>query len=111
MFPSSPHSDPTSAGLTPTAPPSPDGPVAQHMNIQEIGEYRVVRRIGQGGMGVVLEAEDTRLRRRVAIKVMRPAIASDARARERFLREARAAAAVSHDHIVPIFHVGEHDSI
>ena len=75
------------------------------------GEYRVVRRIGQGGMGQVFEAEDPQLRRRVAVKVMRPAVAASPVARDRFLRETRAAAAVSHDHVVPIFHVGEQDGV
>jgi serine/threonine protein kinase len=72
-----------------------------------LGGYRVVREIGRGGMGVVLEAEDERLRRRVAIKVMSPDRARDAGSANRFLREARAAAAVEHDNLVPILHVDE----
>ena len=58
-------------------------------------------------MGMVFEAEDTRLRRRVALKVMLPDIASEDQARIRFLREARAAAALKHDHIVTVYDVGE----
>jgi serine/threonine protein kinase len=72
-----------------------------------LGPYRVLGLVGQGGMGVVFRAVDTALDRAVALKVMRPALLADDAARQRFLREARAAAAVEHDHIVPIFHVGE----
>ncbi|MCE9567745.1 MAG: protein kinase [Planctomycetes bacterium] len=75
----------------------------------EIGGYRIVRKLGQGGMGMVLEAEDPRLPRKVAIKIMLAKYAADAEARERFLREARAAATVEHDNVVPIYLVGEQD--
>ena len=72
-----------------------------------LGPYRVLSKLGAGGMGVVLEAEDSQLRRRVALKVMKPQIAASASARRRFLREAQTAAAAEHDHIVAIFQVGE----
>jgi hypothetical protein len=72
-----------------------------------LGSYRVVREIGRGGMGIVLEAEDEELERRVAIKVMALERAKDPQAKARFLREAQAAAAIEHDNIVPIHHVGE----
>jgi WD40 repeat protein len=72
-----------------------------------LGPYRVLRVFGAGGMGVVFEAEDPQLRRPVALKVLRPALATSASARARFLREAQAAAAVAHDHIVPVHQVGE----
>ena len=73
------------------------------------GRYRVVRRLGAGGMGTVYLAEDPNLRRPVAIKVPRLAASLENRtaARQRFLREARAAAAVRHAHICPIHDVGE----
>ena len=58
-------------------------------------------------MGTVYEAEDTTLRRRVALKTMRSSVAAQRGARDRFLREARAAAALNHDHVVPIYQVGE----
>ena len=72
-----------------------------------LGGYRVLRVLGVGGMGTVYEAQDPALRRHVALKTMKPSAASQTGARDRFLREARAAAALSHDHIVPIYQVGE----
>jgi WD40 repeat protein len=72
-----------------------------------LGPYRVLGVLGQGGMGVVFLAEDLRLRRQVALKVMRPAVAALPAARARFLREGRAAAAIEHEHVVAIHHVGE----
>src|SRR5262249_29850934 len=58
------------------------------------------------GMGLVYEAEDLRLRRPVAVKVLKPALAAADEARRRFLREAQAMAAISHDHIISIYEVG-----
>jgi urea transport system substrate-binding protein len=72
-----------------------------------LAHYRVVRVLGEGGMGMVLEAEDTLLCRRVALKVIRPEMAADGSLRERFLREARAMAAIQHDNLVTIFQVGQ----
>jgi len=72
-----------------------------------LGGYRVLRVLGAGGMGVVFEAEDLQLKRRVALKAMKPAIAASATARKRFLREAQTAASVEHDHIVTIHQVGD----
>jgi hypothetical protein len=72
-----------------------------------IGHYRIVRQIGRGGMGVVYEALDERLQRAVAIKTILPS--ADPHVRDRFLREARAAAAVSHPHICQLFEIGEHE--
>src|SRR5439155_3498877 len=62
--------------------------------------YEVLEEVGRGGMGVVLKAFDPSLHRVVAIKVLAPQLATSGVARKRFLREAKAAAAVSHDHIV-----------
>ena len=71
------------------------------------GEYSLQRELGRGGMGVVYLARDVQLDRDVAIKVLPTQLARDAAARERFLREARMAAGLSHPHIVPIHRVGE----
>jgi serine/threonine protein kinase/Flp pilus assembly protein TadD len=74
-----------------------------------LGEYRIVREIGRGGMGVVYEAEQESLGRRVALKVLPAAIAAYPRHVQRFQREARAAARLHHTNIVPVFVVGEQD--
>jgi WD40 repeat protein len=72
-----------------------------------LGRYEVEEVIGQGGMGIVLKAFDPALHRPVAIKVMAPALAGSATARRRFTREARAVAAVRHDHVVTVHGVHE----
>ena len=72
-----------------------------------LGDYEVLKVIGQGGMGVVLQAFEPALHRLVAIKVLAPALAGSATARLRFTREAKAAAAVSHNHIVVVYGVHE----
>jgi serine/threonine protein kinase len=74
---------------------------------ERLGPYRLVKPLGRGGMGVVYLAEDTQLRRPTALKVMLPEAAADAKARDRFLREARAAAAVRNDHVVTVYQVGD----
>ncbi|HVX64698.1 MAG TPA: protein kinase, partial [Pirellulales bacterium] len=75
--------------------------------IGRLGGYRVLRVLGAGGMGVVFEAEDLQLNRRVALKAMKPRLAASAEARRRFLREAQSAAAVDHENIVTIHQVGD----
>lgn len=72
---------------------------------QRLGPYRLVELLGAGGMGVVYRAEDTALHRFVAVKVLKGE--TDAESRERFLREAQALAAVRHDNVVTVHHVGE----
>jgi serine/threonine protein kinase/WD40 repeat protein/phage FluMu protein Com len=72
-----------------------------------LGDYRILKILGHGGMGVVFLGEDATLNRKVAIKAMLPHLAKSTTSRQRFLREARAAAALEHDHIVAIHHVGE----
>ncbi len=74
---------------------------------QRIGDYLIVRQVGKGGMGVVYEAEQLSLGRRVALKVLPVPATRDARALERFKREARAAARLHHTNIVPVFEVGQ----
>ena len=69
--------------------------------------YRILRELGRGGMGFVFEAEDVKLKRLVALKVMNQKIAATAGSRQRFLREARAMAAIRHDNVATIFEVGQ----
>ncbi len=82
-------------------------PSAQPGSLGRLGHYEVLEVIGRGGMGVVLRAFDEKLHRVVAIKVMAAQLATSATARRRFAREAQAAAAVCHDHIVTIHAVEE----
>src|SRR5439155_2301481 len=72
-----------------------------------LGPYRVLKVLGAGAMGVVFQAEDPDLQRLVALKVMRPSLATSAEFHRRFLREARLAAAIDHEHIVTVYQVGE----
>src|SRR5580692_6357752 len=76
-----------------------------------VARYRVESRIGAGGMAVVLRARDETLGRLVALKVLAPGFAGDAEFRERFVRESRAAAAVDHPHIIPVYGAGEADGV
>lgn len=75
--------------------------------IGRLAHYRILKILGEGGMGMVFQAEDTLLQRLVALKVIRPDRKSTEVSRRRFMQEARAAASVQHNHIVPIFQVGE----
>ena len=77
--------------------------------LERVGDYRILREIGRGGMGVVYEAEQESLRRRVALKVLPRRTAGDDQALKRFQREARAAARMHHTNIVPVFDVGQDD--
>jgi serine/threonine protein kinase len=72
-----------------------------------LAHYKVQHKLGQGGMGWVLLAEDTKLNRKVALKVMRGRLAKEKESRERFLREATAAAALRHDNVITIYQVDE----
>ena len=74
--------------------------------IGRIADFRVLGLLGIGGMAAVFEAEDTQLKRRVALKILHPAIAARPGSTERFLREARSAAALKHEHVVTIHQVG-----
>jgi serine/threonine-protein kinase len=81
------------------------------MNLDHIGKYRVVGRIGKGAMGEVYKAKDPLLDRYVAVKTIAPALAADPDFKARFLREARSAAQLNHTNIVTVFDFGEEDGI
>jgi serine/threonine protein kinase len=116
----------------PAATPSGDSPTAEFVRAEQggetgiydflapssdphelgrLGHYEVRKVLDSGGMGVVFEAYDPILQRLVALKAMLPALAKNPSAKQRFLREARAAAAIKHDHIVTIYHVGEDNGV
>jgi WD40 repeat protein/serine/threonine protein kinase/Flp pilus assembly protein TadD len=87
-----------STGTTSTSCPAPP---------RQVGDYRIVREVGRGGMGVVYEAEQVSLGRRVALKVLPRSTIEDSSKVERFRREARSAARLHHTNIVPVFEVGQ----
>lgn len=126
-----PNAQPNAAIEAPTLPPSDDsvprtsekpaqtaaGVPEEHWDflappqaadeLGRLGGYRILQVLGAGGMGVVFKAEDPQLERAIALKAMLPSLAASASAKKRFLREAKAAAAIKHDHIVSIYQVGE----
>jgi eukaryotic-like serine/threonine-protein kinase len=89
---------------------APTGPVSESVEdtllLATLGDYRIIREIGRGGMGVVYEAEQITLGRRVALKVLPSTASLDPRHRQRFRIEAQAAALLHHEHIVPVYAIG-----
>jgi serine/threonine protein kinase len=93
---------------------NPPLPLSEPMRVDpgsRVAGYRIEGQIGQGGMAVVFRAHDERLDRTVALKILSSALAADEAFRQRFIRESRAAAAVDHRHIVPIYEAGEADGL
>ena len=78
---------------------------------ERLGHYRLLRRLGGGGMGVVYEAHDEKLNRRVALKIIRGEQMFFADARQRFAREMQAASRLDHPHLCPIYDAGEIDGV
>jgi WD40 repeat protein/serine/threonine protein kinase/tetratricopeptide (TPR) repeat protein len=87
------------------------GKTSTRQTLQQLGDYRIIREIGHGGMGLVYEAEQVSLGRHVALKVLPDKALLDPKHKRRFEREAKAAAKLHHTNIVPVFGVGEHDGL
>jgi serine/threonine protein kinase/Flp pilus assembly protein TadD len=98
------HVLPALALLGPDA--APDGPAGEPSAVGTLGDFRLVREVGRGGMGIVYEAEQISLGRRVALKVLPFAATMDPKQLQRFRNEAKAAASLHHEHIVPVYAVG-----
>src|SRR5262249_50947861 len=95
------------AALDATGAPAPASPP----RLERLGDYRILREVGRGGMGVVYEAEQVSLGRHVALKVLPSHALLDPRQLQRFQREARAAARLHHTNLGPVYGVGEADGL
>src|SRR5947208_12513938 len=95
----------TEAEATPARP----GPSAADLTGRRLGDFQLLRRLGQGGMGQVYLAEQLSLKRKVALKVLKPDLAADEKALRRFRKEAEAVAQATHANIVQVYAVGESD--
>jgi len=98
--------DEPDSSTVPVGAPTRDG-----QPLRQLGEYSILREVGRGGMGVVYEARQESLGRHVALKVLPFHALADPKRRERFRREARAAASLHHTNIVPVYGVGEEEGI
>src|SRR2546423_3534077 len=92
-----------------TLPPSPPGPNGPDLDLtgRTLGDFHVLRRLGQGGMGQVYLAEQVSLKRKVALKILRPDLASNPSSLQRFKKEAEAVAQATHANIVQVYAIGE----
>jgi serine/threonine protein kinase/tetratricopeptide (TPR) repeat protein len=111
-----PVSEPGAEARPATGPSEPEASVTgssttARKKLERLGDYRILREVGRGGMGIVYEAEQISLGRRVALKVLPSQALLDPRQQQRFQREAKAAARLHHTNIVPVFGVGEHDGL
>jgi hypothetical protein len=100
-----------SVGVTAPDGSAASGSTAERKKLERLGDYRILREVGRGGMGIVYEAEQISLGRRVALKVLPAQSFLDPRQQQRFQREAKAAARLHHTNIVPVFGVGEQDGL
>ena len=89
---------------------SPEHP-GEFSSLRQLGDYRIVREIGRGGMGIVFQARQESLGRTVALKVLADRVLPNPQQQKRFIREAKAAARLHHSNIVPIFGVGNQDGL
>jgi serine/threonine protein kinase/WD40 repeat protein len=96
---------PSAALLSMLRPPQADGELGR------LAGFSILTLLGHGGMGAVFVAHDPIVRRKVALKVMKPEMTARPESRDRFLREARTAGAVEHDHIIPVYQVGEDNGV
>jgi serine/threonine-protein kinase len=94
-----------------TAPTSVGESAPEPVQFEELGPFKIIRKLGEGGMGEVFLARDTRLRRQVAIKVLAPAMTGDKSAVERFRHEAHAVSALNHPNILTIYDIGQQDEV
>src|SRR5262249_51499815 len=103
-------------GRAPVPDPGGAAPGSSSMPLAEesgriLGKYRLGHCLGRGGMGGVYEAEDTLLKRRVAVKLLPESVATDPETMRRFVREARSAGRLNHPHVVTIYEVDQRDGV
>src|SRR5689334_2285898 len=105
--------DQPSKSLSTTTPESPaaKADVAADLTGQTLGDFQILRKLGQGGMGQVYLAEQVSLKRKVALKLLRPELAANATALSRFKREAESVARATHANIVQVYQIGEHQGL
>jgi Leucine-rich repeat (LRR) protein len=120
LGPPLPQEGPTTSGETPPAEEAGStdpvhydflAPPAGPDEVGRLGRYRILKPLGAGGMGIVFQAEDPRLKRTVALKVLKREAAGKPSARARFLREAQAAAGLEHEHIVTVYEVNDEGGV